>query len=74
MNPPFHLTGKRGIPELGQRFIDVAADALQSRGQLWMVANSHLPYEEVLARRFARVDAVAMQAGFKVLHAAEPRR
>ena len=74
MNPPFHLTGKRGIPELGQRFIDVAADALHARGQLWMVANSHLPYEEVLARRFARVDAVAMQAGFKVLHAAEPRR
>lgn len=74
MNPPFHLTGKRGIPELGQRFIDVAADALQSRGQLWMVANSHLPYEEVLARRFARVDAVAKHAGFKVLHAAEPRR
>ncbi len=74
MNPPFHLTGKRGIPELGQRFIDVAADALQPRGQLWMVANSHLPYEEVLARRFARVDAVAKHAGFKVLHAAEPRR
>ncbi|MBW8824601.1 MAG: class I SAM-dependent methyltransferase [Xanthomonadales bacterium] len=74
MNPPFHLTGKRGIPELGQRFIDVAADALQARGQLWMVANAHLPYEEVLARRFARVDAVAKHAGFKVLHAAEPRR
>ena len=74
MNPPFHLAGKRGIPELGQRFIDVAADALQARGQLWMVANAHLPYEEVLARRFARVDAVAKHAGFKVLHAAEPRR
>lgn len=74
MNPPFHLTGKRGIPELGQRFIDVAADALHARGQVWMVANSHLPYEEVLARRFARVDEVAKQGGFKVLHAAEPRR
>lgn len=74
MNPPFHLAGKRGIPELGQRFIDVAADALHPRGQLWMVANSHLPYEEVLARRFERVDAVAKHAGFKVLHAAEPRR
>lgn len=74
MNPPFHLTGKRGIPELGQRFIDVAAQALQPRGQLWMVANAHLPYEEVLARRFAHVDAVAKHAGFKVLHAAEPRR
>ncbi len=74
MNPPFHLTGKRGIPELGQRFIDVAAQALQPSGQLWMVANAHLPYEEVLARRFARVDAVAKHAGFKVLRAAEPRR
>ncbi|PNS08988.1 class I SAM-dependent methyltransferase [Solilutibacter silvestris] len=74
MNPPFHLTGKRGIPELGQRFIDVAADALQRRGALWMVANAHLPYEEVLAKRFARVDAVATHAGFKVLHAAEPHR
>lgn len=74
MNPPFHLTGKRGIPELGQRFIDVAADALHARGQLWMVANSHLPYEEVLARRFAHVDAIAKHAGFKVLRAAEPRR
>lgn len=74
MNPPFHLTGKRGIPELGQRFIDVAADALQRRGALWMVANAHLPYEEVLARRFACVDAVAKHAGFKVLCAMEPRR
>lgn len=74
MNPPFHLTGKRGVPELGQRFIEVAADALQPRGRLWLVANAHLPYEEMLSRRFARVDAVAKRVGFKVLHAAEPRR
>ncbi|MGR3436296.1 MAG: class I SAM-dependent methyltransferase [Shimia sp.] len=76
MNPPFH-TGRAGTPALGQAFIAAAARALSPRGDLWMVANRHLPYEETLARHFARVEPVPGppgSEGFKVVHATRPRR
>jgi len=73
-NPPFHATGRADRPELGQAFIDVAADALQPDGELWLVANRHLPYEATLSARFAHVDAVAADAGFKVYRARGPAR
>lgn len=47
MNPPFHTT-RSAEPALGQRFIASAATNLSARGQLLMVANSHLPYEDTL--------------------------
>ena len=34
-----------------------------------MVANRHLPYEEVLADSFARVRKVAEKDGFKIIEA-----
>lgn len=73
MNPPFH-TGRDGAPELGMRFIDNAAACLAPSGQLWMVANRHLPYEERLEQRFARVEERPGTPGFKLFHAARPRR
>jgi 16S rRNA (guanine1207-N2)-methyltransferase len=72
-NPPFHQ-GRADQPELGQAFIAAAANALNPGGELWLVANRHLPYEASLATRFAQVRLVADEKGFKVIHAQGPRR
>lgn len=68
-NPPFHA--QRGIdrPDIGRRFIEVAAAALKPGGRLWLVANRHLPYEHVLTREFGRVHTVAQEQGFKIVEA-----
>lgn len=68
-NPPFHAQGRADRPDIGRRFIAVAAEALNPGGCLWMVANRHLPYEAELARHFASVRTVAQDNGFKVLEA-----
>ena len=73
MNPPFH-TGRAAEPSLGQGFIAAAARNLTGSGQLWMVANRHLPYEAALNERFQQVDEVAGDNRFKVFHASRPRR
>ena len=73
-NPPFHDTGKAAQPAIGQRFIDVAADALLPHGELHLVANAHLPYETMLATRFRQVRQVAAADGYKVIAATGPRR
>ncbi|MBS0125580.1 class I SAM-dependent methyltransferase [Thetidibacter halocola] len=73
MNPPFHV-GRKGDPRLGQAFIAAAARMLATRGQLWMVANRHLPYETALAQHFGEVAEVAGTSKFKILHAARPIR
>ncbi|HTV84189.1 MAG TPA: methyltransferase [Dyella sp.] len=72
-NPPFHQ-GRADLPELGRAFIARAADALVASGQLWLVANRHLPYEATLAMHFEHVDTRAMQDGFKVIQATGVRR
>jgi 16S rRNA (guanine1207-N2)-methyltransferase len=66
-NPPFHAQGRADRPDIGRAFIAAAADALNPGGRLWLVANRHLPYEQTLQTRFARVRTVAQQAGFKVI-------
>ncbi|MBE1285689.1 MAG: methyltransferase [Rhodobacteraceae bacterium] len=73
MNPPFHTT-RAAEPSLGQAFIATAARALTGSGQLWLVANRHLPYEVTLSERFAKVEEVAGDNRFKVLHAIRPKR
>ncbi|NIZ13666.1 class I SAM-dependent methyltransferase [Phaeobacter sp. HF9A] len=73
MNPPFH-TGRAAEPSLGQAFITNAARLLKPAGQLWLVANRHLPYETALTELFAAVDEVAGDNRFKILHASRPRR
>ncbi|QDH68996.1 class I SAM-dependent methyltransferase [Marilutibacter alkalisoli] len=69
MNPPFHAQGRGDRPDIGCRFIQVAADALRPGGRLWMVANRHLPYEDVLDAAFGEVRVHAQQGGFKVVEA-----
>ena len=68
-NPPFHA--QRGIdrPDIGKRFIAVAADSLRPGGRLWLVANRHLPYEAVLSDNFDSVRTVVQAHGYKVVAA-----
>lgn len=68
-NPPFHA--QRGIdrPDIGRRFIAVAADSLRPGGRLWLVANRHLPYESVLSENFDSVRTVTQQHGYKIIAA-----
>ncbi len=73
-NPPFHDTGKAAQPQIGQRFIAAAASALTPGGRFWLVANAHLPYEQLLGERFSNVCNVAAANGYKVIEAWEPRR
>ncbi|MGD9863657.1 MAG: class I SAM-dependent methyltransferase [Pseudodonghicola sp.] len=73
MNPPFH-TDRSADPALGQSFISAAARLLSPRGQLWMVANRHLPYEAALTAAFAEHREIAGDSRFKILHAARPLR
>ena len=72
-NPPFHA-GRAGNPGLGQAFIAAAASMLKPSGSFWMVANRHLPYEASLREYFNEVQEAAGTPGFKILHAAKPRR
>jgi 16S rRNA (guanine1207-N2)-methyltransferase len=68
-NPPFHVHGRSDRPDIGRRFIAVAAQSLNPQGRLWLVANRHLPYESELTSNFASVRVVAQEHGFKVIEA-----
>ncbi len=69
MNPPFHSGGRAAEPELGKRFIEVAASTLPSGGRLLMVANKNLPYEKTLEAKFRRFEKLSERDGFKVFEA-----
>ncbi len=73
MNPPFH-TGRAADVDLGRAFIRNAARILKPSGQLFMVANRHLPYEAELGERFAKVAELVGDNRFKILHAQKPTR
>lgn len=73
MNPPFH-TGRSAEASLGQGFIRAAARVLSPRGQLWLVANRHLPYEKTLSECFREVAEIGGTEAFKLMHAAHPLR
>lgn len=66
-NPPFHTPAREDRPDIGRRFIAVAAQALRPGGQLFMVANRHLPYEQILNESFGQVRVAAERDGFKVI-------
>ncbi len=73
MNPPFH-TARRAEPDLGRAFVAAAARVLAPSGQLWMVANRHLPYESALREKFAEIREIGGDGRFKLLFAARPIR
>ncbi|MGH1404759.1 MAG: class I SAM-dependent methyltransferase [Alphaproteobacteria bacterium] len=68
MNPPFHQ-GKKEDIGIGRQFIETAYQALGRNGRLWMVANNHLPYEELLSSRFFDCKKHHEGQGFKVYEA-----
>ena len=68
MNPPFHDGGTED-KALGQGFIRQAADMLKPGGFLWLTANRHLPYEEVLKPIFKLVTLKAESGGYKIFEA-----
>lgn len=72
-NPPFH-NNRAGDPALGQAFIAAAARLLRPQGEIWLVANRHLPYETALAENFRDQREVAGTTAFKIIHAGRPRR
>ncbi|WP_142849132.1 class I SAM-dependent methyltransferase [Telmatospirillum sp. J64-1] len=65
-NPPFHQ-GRADEAALGQGFIRASAKALKKGGWLLLVANRHLPYEEVLRAAFYRTETIAEEGGYKIL-------
>ncbi|MBK5932618.1 16S rRNA m(2)G 1207 methyltransferase [Rhodovulum imhoffii] len=71
-NPPFHA-GRAADPSLGVAFLRTAARLLVPSGQLWLVANRHLPYERDLAAQFQTVSEEGGDSGFKVLLAQRPK-
>jgi 16S rRNA (guanine1207-N2)-methyltransferase len=68
-NPPFHTHHGAEKLDIGRRFIAVAAAALKPGGSLWLVANRHLPYEQILDASFGRVRMVKQEQGFKIIEA-----
>lgn len=68
MNPPFHK-GKDESITLGLKFINKAVQSLKSNGKLYMVANVHLPYEDVMKSAFRHIEILGNKSGFKVLRA-----
>lgn len=73
MNPPFHK-GREADPALGAAFIRAARRMLAPSGELWLVANRHLPYDAVLADSFVDVREVVTDGGFRVIQAIKPKR
>lgn len=65
-NPPFHTGQQRDI-ELGQRIVNNACRSLARQGELWLVANRKLPYEQVLSAGLAHFEVCCEQEGFKII-------
>lgn len=68
MNPPFHQ-GKQEAIALGQAFIKKAAKHLKPDGILMFVANTHLPYEEIVQQNFSFTRVLSEKTGFKIIEA-----
>jgi 16S rRNA (guanine1207-N2)-methyltransferase len=72
-NPPFHVSDRADRHDVGKAFITSAAKAMTSGGQLWIVANRHLPYEETLEACFKHVSVAAQNNFYKVFKAVGPK-
>ncbi len=73
MNPPFHQ-GRQMSVGLGKHFISAAAAGLKPQGELWMVANRQLPYEEQLDAVGLRGRIIYEDARYKVIYARKVSR
>lgn len=71
-NPPFH-SGRAADPALGAAFIRAAAAMLAPAGQLWLVANRHLPYLPVLEAAFRDLTDLGGAGSYRLIRASHPR-
>ena len=70
--PGFAPVASAGVLPAGSRagaFITAAGRMLRRSGTLYLVANRHMPYEEVLRAAFRSVKPLADEAGYKVFEA-----
>lgn len=65
-NPPFHQ-GKETDYRFAQQLFRQAKQHLVEEGQLWLVANSHLAYEEWAKEHFSQVEVMTQEKGFKLI-------
>ncbi len=65
MNPPFHEAQDASFT-LGKTFIQQAANILKPGGNLYLVANLHLPYEQTLLEHFRSHRLLKEENGFKI--------
>ena len=70
-NPPFHA-GRAADPALGMAFLTAAAGMLSPEGDLWLVANRHLPYDRPLKDLFQHVEEIGGDTAFRLTRAARP--
>lgn len=68
-NPPFHV-GKPVDGDVARAFIERAGQALKPGGQLILVANQFLRYEQVLRSTFEHVVCLAANPSYRVWSAA----
>ncbi|MGF2735244.1 methyltransferase [Marinobacter sp. DUT-1] len=67
-NPPFH-TGVRTDTSMTERFLREVASHLESGGELRLVANSFLPYEDQIRRHVGTVERLEQTRRFTVYRA-----
>ena len=67
-NPPFHDGSERTLA-ITRRLIASAPDFLTADGQLWLVANQGLAYQDWLEEAFRRVSVVSENSRFRVYRA-----
>ncbi len=65
-NPPFHQ-GKDTDYNFAQQLIRTASQHLLPRGELWIVANRQLAYEQWAEKSCRSVESIVQGNGFKVL-------
>jgi len=66
-NPPFH-TGQTREVGLGQAIVAKGCQSLKHGGEIWMVANRQLPYEQVLGKHLRQHHIIQEMQGFKIIH------
>lgn len=71
-NPPFHQQNTIGN-HIAMRMFKQAAQILSANGELWVIGNRHLGYQNSLKQYFTKVELVAANAKFIILKAANGR-
>lgn len=71
-NPPFH-TGFATRSDLTERFVRAAAQLLDAQGDAFFVVNLHIGLETHAKNYFQKVDVLANNGHFKLIHLRQPK-